>query len=201
MVDFCPYGQFRWPRVLITINRDRSYRAPAAQSAPFPVIRPTIASAIADSSAAQNSGLAAVCPPEFAFAQTPCDNLAPHRFATRFVFMRLQIPFPATPFFSHLYKTRGVLPDDHHFRRASTSRAAAKLCVLCGLPPLGFSSLSFVEFSRLFSIGCSLFPQNRGVGCPTSPSRRTYLTTRRMQRTICAQSTAASSGAQKSDET
>ncbi len=48
--------------------------------------------------------------------------------------------------------------------------AAANFCVLCGLPPLGFSLLSFVEFPRLFSIVCSLFLQNRGVGVPHKTS-------------------------------
>ena len=41
------------------------------------------------------------------------------------------------------------------------------------LPPLGFSCLSFTSSRRLFSIACSLFVQNRGVGIPLSaPSRR-----------------------------
>src|SRR6266404_6233916 len=41
------------------------------------------------------------------------------------------------------------------------------------LPPLGFSCLSFTSSRRLFSIACSLFVQNRGVGMPLStPSRR-----------------------------
>src|SRR5712672_4661869 len=48
------------------------------------------------------------------FSSTYKSVLAAHRFATFSVFMHLQIPFPATSLYSHLYKTPGCHPS-HYF--------------------------------------------------------------------------------------
>ena len=83
-----------------------------------------------------------------------------------FVFITLQIPFPATPLFSHPYKTPGVSPLRHSPFMPSPPLCPLCLCgkphVLSSLPPLCRSWRSFSHSLPLFSIACRLFLQNTG---------------------------------------
>ena len=93
-----------------------------------------------------------------------------------FVFITLQIPFPATPLFSHPYKTPGVSPLRH-----SPSMPSPSLCSLClpvqqaglcgkfyvfsSLPPLCRSWRSFFALpSFVFSSLQPLFAKHPGGG-------------------------------------
>ena len=87
-----------------------------------------------------------------------------------FVFRILQIPFPATPFLSHLYKTPGgagaisVRLFTSH-RSSVTSHVLSFACRLFAL-----SLHSFPHSFPLFSRACSLFCENtRGGGYPGHP--------------------------------
>jgi hypothetical protein len=93
------------------------------------------------------------------------------RGATRhcsFVFITLQIPFPATPLFSHPYKTPGVSPLRHSPSMPSPPlcplRLYGKLPVFSSLPPLEISLRYFCNSRPLFPITCSLFCKTPGVG-------------------------------------
>src|SRR5882724_1322636 len=46
-------------------------------------------------------------------------------------------------------------------------RLCGKFSIFSSLPPLELSCLSFSASSRLFSVACSLFAQNAGVGIPS----------------------------------
>jgi hypothetical protein len=82
-----------------------------------------------------------------------------------FVFITLQIPFPATPLFSHPYKTPGVSPSVSLCLCLPRPGRRGKSHVFSSLPPLEISWLSFCNSRRLFSIACSLFYENtRGWG-------------------------------------
>jgi hypothetical protein len=93
------------------------------------------------------------------------------RGATRhcsFVFITLQIPFPATPLFSHPYKTPGVPLLRHSPSMPSPPLCPLRLCgklnVFSSLPPLCRSWRSFLHSRPLFSAACRLFCKNAGGG-------------------------------------
>ena len=81
--------------------------------------------------------------------------------------MPLQIPFPATPFISHPYKTTGCHPSGARSRKVVSASVSQCLCgkshPFSSSQPLSLASLFRTPFLCFQQVTAS-FPKNRGVG-------------------------------------
>src|SRR6266404_1217008 len=131
-----------------------------------------------------------------------CGNLAPS-ISSALCFQALTNPFSRNSLLCTSIQNHGGFYPTTTLSAVPPPRGGSQL--LCSLR-VAASWFLFALFCRVPSFVFNrlqpLPAKSGGGGTSTRPARlpRPHLTTRRMQRTICAQSTAASSGAQKPDE-